>query len=383
MKIRKMCSLLVLFALTASLLASCTVKINDNKLSDSDKEQSESELSNASSEKVDGDDNTVLSFRPVDCGIQSQSVYEYPFTGMSFTLSQKLLNAIDSREVFVYTDEDYISENALSYAYLCFSSTTSEQREEEVMSLDIITWQSELEKIGTVGVFSKDCVNMLDELTLCDVHTKIGESANGEYEYYISTNSSGNAEFAQEIENTEITIGEMHELDLYMGYSAFSSDRLDNVDSVGEFSAKDIFDNTYTQEMFENYDLTLVNVFATWCSPCVEEMPVLESLRCEYEQKGIKLGVVAVVMDTKTENGVDENALELAKTLYERSGANFPFIIPDDTVMNGRLIGIESFPESFFVDSNGNIVSEPYIGANTQRQWEEIVDSELASLSGQ
>lgn len=50
--------------------------------------------------------------------------------------------------------------------------------------------------------------------------------------------------------------------------------------------------------------------------------------------------------------------------------------------MNGRLTGIESIPESFFVDGSGNIVSEPYIGARTLAQWREIVEAELNGLSG-
>lgn len=375
MKLLKICAFLIALSMMPAALCACEDKSAE---SSSAKESEES-----SSDLGDITDNSIGAFYPVDCGIQSQSSYEYPFAGMSFALSQTLLDAIDSREVFVFTDEDYIDDNTVLYAVLRFSSTTEEQRNEEVMSVDIISWEENLEKIGAIGVFEKSAIGNLDELTLCDVHTKIGESENGNYEYYISTNSAGSADFVKELESTEITIFPMHELDLYMGYGAFATDRLDDVNNVGEFSAKDIFDNTYTQEMFADYDLTLVNVFATWCSPCVEEMPVLEKLRCEYEQKGIKLGVVGVVIDAKTENGIDESALELAKTLYERSGANFPFIIPDDDIMNGRLIGIESFPESFFVDSSGNIVSEPYIGANSQEQWAEIIDSELAAFGGE
>ena len=75
--------------------------------------------------------------------------------------------------------------------------------------------------------------------------------------------------------------------------------------------------------------------------------------------------------------------MEQAKILYERSKAQFPFLIPDDGNMNDRLTGIESFPESFFVDKDGNVVSEPYIGANTQEDWAKIVEKELADLQGE
>lgn len=45
--------------------------------------------------------------------------------------------------------------------------------------------------------------------------------------------------------------------------------------NVGEFSMQDIEGQAYTQEMFADYDLTMVNVFTTWCSPCVNEIPKL------------------------------------------------------------------------------------------------------------
>lgn len=111
-------------------------------------------------------------------------------------------------------------------------------------------------------------------------------------------------------------------------------------------------------------------------------MPELEQFRQEYANKGIKLGIVAMVMDARTANGVDFSVLEKAKQLSENSGAQFPFLIPDDTMLNGRLEGIMAYPESFFVDGNGNIISEPYVGANSQEGWSKIVETELANLKG-
>lgn len=302
--------------------------------------------------------------------------------GMTAKLSQSILDKITSREVFAYNLSDYTDSYDISYAMMRFSATTKEQREEEGMSVDIFSWEEELEKIGTIGVYKKDKVSELNELTACDTHQKIGESTDGAYEYYISTNSKGNKELLAELEKSEVTISEMHKIDANLGYNAFSTDRIDDVNTVGNFSTKDIFGNTYTQDVFKENDLTLVNVFTTWCSPCVEEIPELEKLRQEYEKKNIKLGVVGVVLDVETKNGTDEGALERAQTLYKKSEAQFPFLIPDEGNMNGRLTGIESFPESFFVDKNGNIVSDPYIGANSKDQWSKIIDKELANLKG-
>lgn len=331
---------------------------------------------------ADGSDD-ILSFRPVDCGVQAQDEYDFPFIGLRAVLNKTLLDNIESRDIFVMSDEDYSAENCIDYALLRFSLTAQEQKEEYVTSIDIIEWEGSLEKLGALGVYSLSAAARLDELTGCDSHEKLGESADGKYVYYLSTNSSADNAMVSELEKTAITIYEMHELDMSMGYSAFSTDRIDGVYNVGEFTTQDIFGNSCTQDIFADYDITLVNIFATWCSPCIEEIPELEQLRQSYAEKGIKLGVVAVVLDAKTLSGIDEQALELARTLYERSGAQFPFIVADDGDMNGRLTGISAVPESFFVDSKGNIISDPYVGARNAKDWADIVDIELAELRGE
>lgn len=155
----------------------------------------------------------------------------------------------------------------------------------------------------------------------------------------------------------------------------------DEITTIGEFATEDVFGNSYTQELFEDYDLTLVNTFTTWCSPCVNEMPELEKLRQYYEEKDIKFGIVAVVLDARTADGIDNIAVQQAMLLSARSGAQFPFLIPDEEYLNGRLDGIESVPESFFVDSEGNIVSDPYVGANTKDRWVAVVNQELETLA--
>lgn len=328
----------------------------------------------------------TVAFRPVDCGVQAQDQYVYPFMGLTAVLTSAMLDKIDSREVFVCTDEDYTEAGGIRYALMRFSTTTEEDRALETMSVDFYAWEEALKRLGALGVYTKDAEAELDTLTGCDVHNKLGESADGAYVYYLSESSTGDQALRDELAQTAVTITEMHALDMEMGYTAFSTDRLEDVSGVGPFATEDVFGNSYDETYFQQYDLTLVNVFATWCSPCVQEMPELEALRKAYAEKGVMLGVVGMVLDTKVTQGtkstLDEGAVSRAKVLYERSGVQFPFLIPDDGNMNGRLTGIESVPESFFVDSEGHIVSDPYVGARSMEDWAKIVDAEWAKLGG-
>lgn len=151
------------------------------------------------------------------------------------------------------------------------------------------------------------------------------------------------------------------------------------VTTVGEFTTQDINGNAVTQDIFKEHKLTLVNAMGTWCTPCVQEIPDLQKLYENLQAKGV--GVVSIVTDTLgADNQVDQSALETAKKLVEQSGAAYPFLVPDTGWLNGRLANMETFPESFFVDENGNIVGETYFGSHDLADWTSIVEQELANL---
>lgn len=143
--------------------------------------------------------------------------------------------------------------------------------------------------------------------------------------------------------------------------------------TLGTFSMQDIEGSTYTQEMFADYDLTMVNVFTTWCTPCINEIPDLQKLQESMKDQNIQ--VVGIVLDGIGSNGkTDEETVEKAKLLAKRTGASYPFLIPDSSYLNGRLANIEAVPETFFVDKNGNIVGDTYSGSRSLDDWTSIVE---------
>lgn len=146
--------------------------------------------------------------------------------------------------------------------------------------------------------------------------------------------------------------------------------------SLGVFSMQDLAGKSYTQEMFADYDLTMVNIFTTWCSPCINEIPDLQKLSESMKDQNVQ--VVGIILDGLDRFGKeDQEALEKAKLIAERTGASYPFLIPDQNYMNGRLVGIQAVPETFFVDKNGTIVGETYSGSHSLDEWTEIVKQTL------
>lgn len=323
-------------------------------------------------------------FKPSETTVQAQDSYEYPFLGLTMKLPEELLKQIKEQTIAMITNEGWNDNaDAIKYAYISWSEMTEEQKEAEVDKLGTAydDWCKSLAKIGVIGIYDEDSEKELDELTGCTEHKEIGSSSDGKYKYYLSINKDADESLKKEVEKIDVTLTEMTP---FQQLSAFDQpqDTSNAGDSktVGKFETKGVDGKDYTEKVFSDYDLTLVNIFTTWCSPCVNEIPELEKLYEEMKEKGV--GVVGVVLDTVGDDGKQDDAtVKKAGVLQEKTKASYPFLIPDSTMMNGRLNGISAFPETFFVDKEGNIVGETYSGSHSLDEWKEIVEKELANVS--
>ena len=323
-------------------------------------------------------------FKPSETTVQAQDSYEYPFLGLTMKLPEELLKQIKEQTIAMITNEGWNDNaDAIKYAYISWSEMTEEQKEAEVDKLGTAydDWCKSLAKIGVIGIYDEDSEKKLDELTGCTEHKEIGSSSDGKYKYYLSTNKDADESLKKEVEKIDVTLTEMTP---FQQLSAFDqpqeTSNAGDSTNVGKFETKGVDGKDYTEKVFSDYDLTLVNVFTTWCSPCVNEIPELEKLYEEMKEKGV--GVVGVVLDTVGDDAKqNEDTVKKAGVLKEKTKASYPFLVPDSTMMNGRLNGISAFPETFFVDKEGNIVGETYSGSHTLDGWKEIVEKELKNIS--
>lgn len=167
------------------------------------------------------------------------------------------------------------------------------------------------------------------------------------------------------------------------GTTASSSDKSTSSNSasagiLANFSATDLNGNTVDQTALADYKLTMVNVWATFCTPCLNEMPELGELADEYSGKGVQ--IVGLVTDlTDSDGSISQTQLETAQDIVGKTGADYTHIVPS-TDMYGLLSQITSVPTTFFVDSKGNQVGMAYVGARDKASWAEIIDETLAEV---
>ena len=100
--------------------------------------------------------------------------------------------------------------------------------------------------------------------------------------------------------------------------------------------------------------VTLVNFWATWCKPCEEEMPAMQSLYEGLSDRGFSLLAISV----------DESRQDV-ESFQERLGLTFPILL-DPAQATSALYQTTGFPESFLVGPDGRIV-ERYVGP---REWD-------------
>ena len=335
-------------------------------------------------------DSNGDSFKPADYTLPVKDEYAYEYLGLQFSLSEKIKEAMKTKDIVMLDDQSPLDQD-LKYALLYFSKLTEEQKNAEVgkMGDGYEKWQESLERIGTIGMFEKSLSEEeIGKITKCDSHTKLGDSKDGKYSYYLSVNSGADAETIEELKKTSVEITEkkerpengfvLSEKSDLENTMAFMEGAGNTVTDLSNIVTKDIHGKEFSSKDFANYDLTMVNVFATWCTACIQEIPDLVEVQKEMQAKGVN--IIGIVTDTVDDTGENREALEKAKLIQEKTKANYSFLMPDKTNFNGRLNGIQALPETFFVDKNGQIVGETYSGSHNKKDWTAIIEKELSAL---
>ena len=335
-------------------------------------------------------DSNGDSFKPADYTLPVKDEYIYEYLGLQFSLSEKIKEAMKTKDIVMLDDQSPLDQD-LKYALLYFSKLTDEQKNAEIgkMGDGYEKWQESLERIGTIGMFEKSLSEEeIGKITKCDSHTKLGDSKDGKYSYYLSVKSDADAEAVEEFKKTEVKVIEMKarpengfvlaEKSDLENTMAFMEGAGNTVTDLSNIVTKDIHGKEFSSKDFANYDLTMVNVFATWCTACIQEIPDLVEVQKEMQAKGVN--IIGIVTDTVDDTGENREALEKAKLIQEKTKANYSFLMPDKTNFNGRLNGIQALPETFFVDKNGQIVGETYSGSHNKKDWTAIIEKELSAL---
>jgi thiol-disulfide isomerase/thioredoxin len=111
--------------------------------------------------------------------------------------------------------------------------------------------------------------------------------------------------------------------------------------------------------------VVVIDFWATWCGPCLQEIPGYTELQKKYGEQGL----VIVGMS------VDQGGVDLVREFARRNRVNYPLVMADEAVV-GAFGGVQGIPTTFLIDRSGQI-RDRKIGAMETSEYEERVKSVL------
>ncbi len=179
-------------------------------------------------------------------------------------------------------------------------------------------------------------------------------------------------------ENTETSKEEQKET----GSAEGLTETDEKTDAEGEttsvkiaFSGQDLEGNTVSSEIFSSSKLTMINVWATYCNPCLREMPELGELAADYSPEEFQ--IIGVISDV--EEGSEEKMKDYAADLVAKTGADYTHLLLNESLYFSLLTEVSAVPTTFFFDSEGNLLNT-IVGSMDKASWEEEINALLENL---
>ena len=134
--------------------------------------------------------------------------------------------------------------------------------------------------------------------------------------------------------------------------------------NIPTFTAKTITGETVTNEIFASKKITIVNIWGTFCPPCIAEMPELGEMARTLPTDA---QIIGFVCDASEESSQIQKAIQIT----QEANADFVNIIPNAQLLK-FMENVEAVPTTIFVNSKGEVVGRAVIGADVEGYKNEL-----------
>ena len=117
-------------------------------------------------------------------------------------------------------------------------------------------------------------------------------------------------------------------------------------EAAPDFSLRDISGKQVSLEDYKG-KVVLINFWATWCGPCQTEMPHLQKMYVDLEEKGFV--VLSISVD-------DARNASKVKPLIKRNGYTFPVLLDKDSSVANQYNPESVLPYNVLVDKDGKVL---------------------------
>lgn len=239
----------------------------------------------------------------------------------------------------------------------------------------------EMKKVVSINIINNDLLEegtKIEDITNTKKNKLVKEMDN--LSYYLSTydlETQLSEESKAEYDEIIAKLGEFEDtLEFYKPIT--QEDKINEISNNAiSFDTIDLNSNKVTQDIFKDKKLTMINIWGTFCGPCINEMPDLQELYIDIKDE--EMNLIGIVSDIKSKD--DSENIELAKKILDQKKAKFMSIIPDENLKNNLLSSVSGVPTTIFVDSKGNIVGEAIVGSRSKDEYRKEIDKVLNEMN--
>ncbi|BES63635.1 hypothetical protein SANA_00740 [Gottschalkiaceae bacterium SANA] len=132
---------------------------------------------------------------------------------------------------------------------------------------------------------------------------------------------------------------------------------------LSEWELEDSEGNQVDGDCFKDKKLTVLNLWGTWCGPCVEEMPVFEQVWQDVKDQEVLFLGLAV-----------DSELKEVQSLKKELGITYPLLQENEEIGKSLTSQFDYVPVTLFVDSQGKVLESFIAGGTTAEKLNEIIE---------
>ena len=286
---------------------------------------------------------------------QEDAVENFPVMGLKFTYPQEFIDA----KGCVSTDGPAALADGIYYAYWYYVALPPEEFNRLLMTDQEKINEKAAMMYYVFAVPGKKDFSAVNELTGNALDTQnayeIGKAGDWTFYLYMDTDPEyeGTVDQAYYDEYTDLC-GMKDKIAAAYTFSEPFNEYSGNMDgAVISFTATDLDGNPVSsEEIFAQNKVTMVNIWATWCGPCISELGELQKINARFREKDC--AIVGLLID----KDINE-----AKRLVKENGITYRVVIAPDNF--DAIFPFEAVPTSFYVDSKGHFLGTKIVGVQT------------------
>ncbi len=140
------------------------------------------------------------------------------------------------------------------------------------------------------------------------------------------------------------------------------------------FTSETIEGEEITSDIFTASKLTMLNVWATYCNPCLKEMPDLGEIATEYDPSQFQMfGIVADV----TTDAADNNITAARDLIKETKADTYQHILLNQELYYNLVSASDSVPTTYFFNQQGELLGY-LVGSQSKDTWISVIEQLLA-----